>query len=255
MSNFKRNSSIIFLINAVAIVIAYYASILLHEWGHGTLAWLSGIKESPFDIQYGGWLLMNADENINYANLIDSGRGVATALIGIAGSSVSFILAILCLIFLKYNFQRGAIKFIFVYWFLIINMIPLVQYFTISTFSSEGDVGRFVHGLNISAWWVFVPGTIFNIYTIRRILKVEIPKSYAVFPINSLLGRNLFLLVTLCILFLFIYTHGYNPLTDKGMNTFSRVLAMLSIAIVPILFLACNASRSWMKKAIAVYRI
>jgi hypothetical protein len=90
MNVYQKNPVTIFFINLLAIIVAYYVSILLHEWGHGTLAWLYGVNNSPFDIQYGGWLLMNADENVNYTNLIDSGRGVAAALIGIAGSSVSF---------------------------------------------------------------------------------------------------------------------------------------------------------------------
>lgn len=254
MDTHQKNPLVIFFINLIAIIVAYYVSILLHEWGHGTLAWLCGVKNSPFDVEYGGWFLMNADENVNYTNLIDSGRGVAAALIGIAGSSVSFIFVIACFILLNYKvIQRSAAKFIFTYWFLIINMIPLVQYFTISTFSSQGDVGRFIHGLNISAWWIFLPGTIFIIFSLYRILKNEIPKSYAVIPIKSILGQNIFLLVTLGIIFLFIYTHGYNPLTDEGMDTFSRILAIISIALVPLLFILCNPARSWVKKAVAAY--
>lgn len=254
MDSLQKNPIIIFLINIVAIIVAYYVSILLHEWGHGTLAWLYGEKSNPFDVQYGGWFLMNADENVNYAKLIDSGRGVAAALIGIAGATVSLIFVIVSFILLnRKSFHHSTVKFIFAYWFLIINMIPMVQYLSVSTFSSEGDVGRFIHGLNISAWWIFVPGTIFIIFSLWRILKIEIIRAYAVIPIKSILGQNIFLLATLVIIFLFIYTHGYNPLTDKGMDTFSRVLAIISIASVPVLFIFCNPSRNWVKKAVAAY--
>lgn len=159
MKIFEKDSISIFLINVAAIIVAYYASILLHEWGHGTAAWLCGIKSSPFDVQYGGWFLMNVDEHVNYTALLNSGRGVTAALIGIAGVSVSFILTIASFILLNSKrWKQSIIKFIFVYWFLITNMVPLVQYFTISTFSVEGDVGRFIHGLNLSAWWIFIPG-------------------------------------------------------------------------------------------------
>jgi hypothetical protein len=249
MNNSQRNPIVIFIINIAAIIVAYYVSILLHEWGHGTLAWLNGVKTSPFDVQYGGWFLMNVDENVRYANLIASGRGVAAALIGIAGISVSFVLLVGCFILLNCkSIQRNSVKFTFAYWFLIINMIPVVQYLTISTFSTEGDVGRFIHGLNISGWWIFLPGTIFNIFAMWRILKVEIPKAYAVIPVKSIIGQNIFLLATLGIIFLFIYTHGYNPFTDEGMDTFSRVLAILSVVLVPILFILCNPARNWVMK-------
>ena len=64
MNHFQRNPIIVFVINVIAIILAYYVSLLLHEWGHGALAWLNNVKKSPFDIQYGGWLLMNADEKL-----------------------------------------------------------------------------------------------------------------------------------------------------------------------------------------------
>ncbi len=179
MQRFLKNQIIIFFINIIAILVAYYVSILLHEWGHGTLAWLYGVKNNPFDVQYGGWFLTNVDEDVPYTYLINSNRGFAAALIGIAGSSVSFVFVIVCFILLNYkNVQQSAIKFIFAYWFLIINMIPLVQYFMVSTFSSEGDVGRFIYGLNISAWWIFIPGTIFIIFSVTRILKIELPNIF-----------------------------------------------------------------------------
>jgi hypothetical protein len=254
VNTIQRNPVLIFLINIIAIILAYYASLLLHEWGHGTVAWLNGVKSSPFDVQYGGWLLTNADENVNYDNLIGSGRGVAAALIGIAGFTVSFIFAAVCFILLNCKiFYQNSNKFTFAYWFIIINMIPMLQYLTVSVFSSEGDMGRFIHGLNFSAWWVFIPGTILIILAMWRILKVEIIKAYAIIPIKSILGQNIFLLATLGIIFLFIYTHGYNPFTDKGVNTMCRIMAIISVIFVPILFVFYNPSRSWVRKAVMAY--
>ncbi len=251
MRTSQRNPIYILLMNVFAILVAYYVSVLLHEWGHGTVAWLNGAKLNPFDIQYGGWFLMHTDENVNYAGLIISGRGVAAAMIGIAGVTVSFFLAVSSFILLSCKkIQNSPVKLIFSYWFLIINMIPLAQYFTISTFSYQGDVGRFITGLNISGWWIFIPGTIFNIFALTRILNTEIPKTYALIPIKSLLGQNIFLLTSLSIIFLFIYTHGYNPLTDPGMDTFSKTLALLSIFLVPILFILDNPSRKCVRKAV-----
>lgn len=256
MNSFQKNPIIILFINVIAIILAYYVSILLHEWGHGTLAWLNGVKNSPFDVQYGGWLLMNVDEHVNYASLLSSGRGIAAALIGIAGCIVSFIIVVSCFILInRKNLRHNPVKFVFIYWFLIMNMVPTVQYFFVSTFSSEGDVGRFTHGLNISAWWVFVPGTIFVFFVLWRILRFEIIKAYALIPIKSILGKNMFLLTTLSIIFLFIYTHGYNPLSDQGMNTLGKALVLISIVLVPILFVFFNPSRNWVKKAVSAYNV
>lgn len=251
MIQLHKNPLFILLINVIAIILAYYTAILLHEWGHGTIAWLYGVKRNPFDVHYGGWLLLNVDENVNYTALIQSGRGVAAALIGIAGVSVSFILAMISFRLLnKKSIVRSSVKFTMVYWLLIINMIPLVQYLTIAPFSQEGDTGRFIHGLTISGWWLFIPGTLFIMYALWRILSIEIIKAYAIIPIKTLFGRNIFLLLTLSIMFLFIYSHGYNPLSDKGMNNLSKGMALASIILVPILFILCNPARRWVKKAL-----
>src|SRR3990167_1036612 len=143
----------VFFLNFIAVIIAYYVSLLLHEWGHGTVAWIYGLKRSPFDIQYGGWFLQNADEHVDYGMLFDSGRDTAVAWIGIAGPTVSLTLIIVCFILLaRKRFQHSAPKFVLAYWFLIINMLPTIQYFTVSTFSSGGDTGHFANGLHISAW-------------------------------------------------------------------------------------------------------
>lgn len=237
----------------IAIILAYYTSLLLHEWGHGTIAWLYGVKISPFDVNYGGWLLMNADENVPYSQLISTGQGLAAAFIGIAGFTVSFIFVIASFLALnRKNISSNSTLYILVYWFLIINMIPLIQYLVISPFSSEGDTGRFIQGLNISPWLVFIPGIAFITWSIWRILRIEMIRGYAVIPIKSQLSQSIFLLTTLGFMFLLIYTHGYNPLTDSGMNAFGRVLALASIILVPILFIICNPRRAWVRKSLNI---
>lgn len=250
----KQKPITIFLLNLIGIIIAYYVSVLLHEWGHGFVAWLYGVKTSPFNIQYGGYFLQGADENVDYTTLMSSGRGLPVALIGIAGPVVS--LTILFIAFALLNSKKidhKPVQFIFIYWFLIMNMLPIIQYFSVSPFAPGGDTGHFAQGLNISSWWIFIPGTIILIILLTNILKNIIPKAYAVIPIKSLLGQNLFLLVSLFIMFLFIYTHGYNPLADKGVDNFTKMMVVISIMLVPILFFLCNPARRWVKKISAEY--
>lgn len=249
-----KNPFVILLKNLAAIIIAYYVSLLLHEWGHGFVAWLYGVKTSPFDVQYGGYLLQNADENVDYVGLIASGRNVVSALIAIAGPIVSLVILIIALSVLgSKQINNKSLIFTLLYWLLIMNMVPLIQYLSVSPFASGGDTGHFARGLNFSPWWVFIPGTIFIIFVLSMILGNIIPKAYAIIPIKSLLGQNLFLLTSLCIMFLFIYTHGYNPLTDKGLDLFTKALVVISICLVPILFIICNPARGWIKKSIQHY--
>jgi hypothetical protein len=251
----KSHPLYVFFITVITFIAAYYTCILLHEWmGHGLAAWLFGEKSSPFDIYYGGWALLHVDENVDYTKLMAASQNVEAAIIGINGTVVTGLLFTLSLILLpRASIQKNTVLFTFLYWVLIICMVPLLQYFTLTTFSNEGDVGRFTHGLNISPWWVFIPGTMVVIAALWRIFKVEVPRAYAVIPINGLWARRFVLFFSLFVIFLMIYTHGYNPLTATGTNLPSKLLVVLSMLLVPILMFFCDPSRSWVKKAVAKY--
>ena len=255
-SKLTRRPLYIFFISIVTYMIAYYACILLHEWmGHGLAAWLLGQKSSPFDITYGGWALFHVDENVDYNMLEATNQHISAAIIAINAVIVTSLLLVVSLILLpRSKIQKHTFIFTLLYWALVINVIPLLQYFTLTAFSNEGDVGHFTHGLNISPWWIFIPGTIAVILALWRIFSIEIIRAYAVIPINNLWGRRLFLSVTLFTIFLFIYAHGYNPLTDTGTNLPSKILAVISILVAPILFLICDPSRNWVKTALRKFR-
>jgi hypothetical protein len=240
------------LITIVSIIVSYYVGIILHEWGHGTVAWLFDYKSSPFSVDYGGWLLTNVDENVPYNQILAAGHGVKAALIGIAGVTVSTILFLLSWVVLK-KIKSNSLMYTFFYWFGVINIVPIFQYFTVETFAVEGDVGRFTHGLNISPWWVFVPGTIFAFVALYQFFRHLVPKAYAILPIHSLWVQRVFLFASLFSIFVWIYLHKHNPLSDQGTPLMGKVLAIFSFFLVPILFFICEPSRPWVKREISFY--
>lgn len=220
----------------------------MHEWGHGTVAWLYGYKASPFQVEYGGWLLLHVDENVPYNEILAAHHGFIAAMISIAGLTVSIVLfSIAMLLFRK---TRHPLFASLLHWKIIINMIPIIQYLVVQPFSEEGDTGRFVHGLGISPWWILAPGVIFVGFALFQICSREVPHMYAVIPISGLFARRIFLLATLSVLFLLIYSHGYNPLSDQGMPWIGRFFAGLTLLLVPILLFVCDPSREWVKSKI-----
>jgi hypothetical protein len=245
MKRMKESYSKI-LITVLSIVASYYIAVLLHEWGHGTMAWIFGYKETPFDVEYGGWLLQHVDEAVPYEQILAAKKGVAAALIGIAGVTTSCVLFVLSLVALK-KIKQNLWLYSFFYWFAIVNMVPIFQYLTVMTFSTKGDVGRFTQGLHISPWWVFIPGTIFVCLALYRIFWFEVPKAYAFIGVKKLGAQRVFLFLSLYIVFLLIYTGRYNPLSDPGMPTSGKIFAVLSFLLVPVLFFICNPSLKWVK--------
>jgi hypothetical protein len=118
------HAAIVLLLNIIGYITAYYLAILLHEWGHGTVAWLYGLKQTPFDIHYGGWLLLHVDEAVNYSKLLANHHSIAAALIGAGGFTVSFILALSSFFLLNLNaIQRRKIAYIFIYWGLAFSLL------------------------------------------------------------------------------------------------------------------------------------
>ena len=242
-----KSNFIKFIVTVLCIIASFYVAVILHEWGHGTVAWAFGYKKTFYDVQYGGWLLQRVDEGVHYDHILAAGHGVAAALIGIAGVTVTVILFLLSLMMLK-KIRRNALAYSFFYWFAVLNMVATIQYFTVQTFSTEGDVGRFIHGLNISPLWVFIPGVAYVCFALYQMLVFAIPKAYVLIGIKSMWVRQIFLLVSLSIMFLLIYCFGYNPLSDHGMPRAGKFLAFFSIATFLTLFLFCNPSRTWIKK-------
>ncbi|MDF1760155.1 MAG: hypothetical protein P1U40_06430 [Coxiellaceae bacterium] len=245
-----RNSPIkTLLINVICFVATYYIAIILHEYGHGFVAWLYGLKDSPFDIIYGGWYLQHVDEGVSYHHLRSIQAFHQEAFVGIGGTCVTLLLAFLSLAMLncKAVLQKPSV-FTFFYWLLIINMVALTQYFFLSVFSDGGDMGHFVHGLQFSPWWVFIPGTIFIAAMLYRIFAIEIVKAYKVMPLKSIWTQRLLLLLSLATIFLMLYIHQYNPIADNAGNLIAQVLAIFSICLVPILFFVFNPSNQWIKQ-------
>ncbi len=247
----ERKSLTVFLALVISLPLVYYAIVLLHEWGHGTTAWLFGYKPSPFTIRYGGCFLLHADEAVPYDDILAAGQGLRAALIGISGFTVTAILFFFSLFSLnrRYGVRNPWVLSAF-FWSCVLNMMAIFGYIPLDTFSSEGDIGRFVHGLGISPWLVFIPGTILVFMCLYRLLRYTMIRIYVFAPIRTTAGRRVLLGGSLCIIFLLLYTHGYNPFTDEGTNTFSKILAGLSILLAPVLYIVCNPSREWVRRAV-----
>jgi len=248
----KRSPANRFAAFTIPLPLLYYLVVIFHEWGHGITAWLFGVKPSPFDIRYGGWFLMNCDEAVPYDQLLAGGHNLQVALIGISGFTVNAILFLLSLYLLnRINKSTSVWVLGAFYWSAVLNLMALFGYIPLNTFSVQGDVGRLVHGLQISPWLVFIPGSILIGWAFIRVLRTELPKVYAFVPIQPLWIRRLLLGTTLFFLFIFLFTRGYNPFSDTGAPRISKILAAGSIGLFPILFAVCDPSRKRVVHAVA----
>lgn len=232
----SHNSLATILLSLFFIIITYYMSVLLHEWTHGLMAWLYHVKASPFDIQYGGFLLLHADESVPYGMLLAHHKQYEAAVIGISGMIYNVIVLLIAFFFLNKPAINDYPKWqLFLYWTAIMNLCPIMGYIPNSIFSSEGDVGRFIEGTHMSPWLVLIVGTVIVAYWIYLCLgkyRVSLIKNL---HIDCAWAQRIILWLSIFILFLLIYSHGYNPFTTTGATLLSTSIAVSSLIVAVIL--------------------
>ena len=249
-----KRSAITLLLSIFSFIIVYYFTVLIHEYSHSTMAWLFGYKENILNIDYGGWLLLHVDEAVSYDSIIAAGHGAQAAMIAISGitsNSIVFLLSIF--LYKKPYILKSKILLILFFWSLVVNMVPIVGYIPANTFTTHGDIGRFCVGLNISTWWAFIIGTPLVAMGIIYIFRTAIIKLYAHLPIKTITGQSLYLLSALVVLFLLLFTHGQNPLSDQHATAYSKAIAWVMIFAVPTVFIVCFPNREWVQQKVAAY--
>lgn len=247
-----RRPFIVFVTFLLALLLVYYAIILLHEWGHSTTAWLLGHKESPFAIRYGGAFLAHCDEAVDYPGLVDAGQGTHAALIAISGYTTTLLLFLssLTLLLLRRT-ARPVWQTALLHWSCVLNGMALFGYIPLNTFTTWGDIGWLTVGLGISPWVPFVPGAILIGVGIWLLFGRGMARVYVDAPIRSLAMRRVLLGISLCIFFYFLYTRGYNPLSDPHAAPMNKGLALLSLLLPPILFFVYDPSRGRVRARVA----
>jgi hypothetical protein len=213
--------------------------VLLHEWSHSTLAWIFNAKDNPFDIHYGGWLLFDVDEAVNYLALYNEGKTWIVAAIAFLPVVVNATIYALCLWFLSFPaIQSNRIIYTFLFWFTLVNLGEVYSYIPIRTFASHGDVGNFIKVLNISPWIVFIPGVLFVGIATWHLLRYSLPQTYYFLDIKPGWQRIFYLFLALLTYF---YWYGHSGAYSYGIV--SQIFSWASVAFIPFIFIACYPSR------------
>ena len=252
-SNFKRYLTFI-LATVIILFVTHHLMVLLHEWTHGTTAWMFGCKDSPFDIQYGGWTLSNVDENINYKLLFSTEKGFVASMIAVSALLMNALLFILSIILLsRKTIQRKRWFFHFFYWFAVMNIGELFSYIPVRTFViNRGDVGHFTYGLNLSPWVVFVPGIFLVAWGLWYIIKRETPRFYHLMALSSVLWRHIHFIILVFVIF---FWFGSSAFYDYGMNSLWSLWSLVSVLMGVVVFIICNPSSEWVKRAVDLYAL
>lgn len=223
----------------VIIFIAHHIMVYFHEWVHGTAAWITGYKTHPFDIHYGErWFsLWDINEAVPYQQILADGKPSIMAFIAISPVICQMLMFIMGLKLLGMgSIQSKQWLFAFVFWATFFELAEVYAYIPIRTFAPQDDIYNFLYAASLSPWVVAIPGTLFVIWGIYRILTVEEPRACVCLQIESKAGRVAFLLATVILFFGYHGGIGF-MMTDS----ISQNLSKASWALIPVCLLAIYA--------------
>ena len=191
-------------ISLVTFLALQYLVVVMHELTHSSMAWALGDMKSPLDIVWGDPLTMTGwDEGVDYDQLYTQGRNLQAAMIGFCPLAMHSLIAGLGILHMrgKWLFHR---KWLFhaVYWFVVGNLMELVAYIFMRSFSGHGDVGHFNHGTGLSPWWVFIIGSGFLTWGLTLFFRGSLPRLQSLFATDNPPSKWMILILTAFLLFL-----------------------------------------------------
>jgi len=241
------------IVGLIIVWLAHHAALLPHEYAHSFMAWALGYKSNPLVIHWGGrsianlLLLIDINEQVDYAAMFARGDGLAAALVGFAGPGLANgALYLLSLWLLTRPAVRGnALLFALVFWFNFMNVGNFFDYVPIRTFAPTGDIAHIAQGLGISPWVPLVvlgiPTAIAMWFFFARTLPMALGRMA-----SSSFQRGL--IVTLSVVIMF----GYFGLVGiEGYGRVSHILSLLSLCLIPVMLVVCWPTRRWMASRIA----
>lgn len=227
--------------------IAHHAMIYFHEWVHGTVAWLTGYKSHPFAIHYGDqWFtLWDIEEAVPYQQILADGKPAVMAAIAIAPLLLQAFVFILGLKLLdRPSIQKNRWVFGLTFWVTFFQLAEIYCYIPIRTFAPKDDVFNFLYATGLSPWFVAIPGTLFVLWGIYRLLSFEVFRACDCLQITTKAGRVSFVLATVLLFF------GYYGAVGFTMpDSTSHLLSKISWALVPITLILLYAFTSKYKRA------
>lgn len=230
------------LLTVVMILLAHHVMTFLHEWTHSFIAYLTGYKNAPFDIQYPtNWItLWGIDEAVPYDQIVGESRYGLAAIIAIApmiSGGIFFIIG-LCLLSFPY-IQRKSWCFSFIYWWTLMEIAEIYSYIPVRTFAPRDDIFIFLQTTKFSPWVVLIPGTLFAGWGLQRMIRVEGANVCEFFYLEGKVHRFMFLLITLLVCF---WYYGGFAFIFVYPGVVYNIFSWISLILIPFCLVA------WRKK-------
>lgn len=169
-------------ITVITFTVLHFLILYMHEFSHSFMAYFLSAKENPLDIIWGrGIFGVACDESVDYRTLFQAGKGTTAATIAFAGPLSNIILFATTAVLISLR-QIKARPWVYntVFWTLAITFIMIFEYVFTRSFMTGDDFGNIEHGLGLTPYSIFIPGTILGLFGLWYILTVLVPGHYRI---------------------------------------------------------------------------
>jgi hypothetical protein len=222
--------------------LTHYVVVIQHEYAHSFMAWITGIKDNPFRIAWGGtgihniMTLGNIDEDVDYDQALAAGRTTAAALTAMSGvvigNGVFYLVA-------RQLLRRQAVAarpwiLYSLFWYIVHNVGNFYDYVPLRTFAASGDVKNLTLASGWSLWWILGVAGYLTLWAIVDLYQKAMPWTLGAAGFGRLRPARAIVLV-LCTLTLFVlYTL---PALEQA-DPLSVFMGRVSLIMIPAVLIA-----------------
>ena len=237
--------------SAIAVATYFFIQsvfVILHEHIHSTTAYLLGHMSSPFAIVWGNPLTLSGwDEGVSYSALFSAGLGPDAAIIAVMPLIFHAIVVTGGIwVLLSPLLAKRKWWFHLVFWLVVMNLMELIAYMPMRAFETHEDIGNINHGLGLSPWVLFFPGTLLILLWLYLLFCRVLPRASVVIAGDSQPVR--YALLILSAFFVFDWRSIFRVVLLPFPET-EWVIGFAGILSCVIVILLCRPGLSWVTSA------
>lgn len=240
------NVLVYLMITVITFTAIHFLVIYMHELSHSFMAYFLGAKENPLDIIWGRSIFAVAcDENVDYQSLFSAGKGTTAAIIAFAGPLSNIILFVITAILISLrSIKEHPWVYHAVFWTLATTFIMIFEYVFTRSFMTGDDFGNIEHGLGLSPYSIFIPGTILGLICLWYIFTVLVPDHYRlVTPFE--LSKQYITIASVSFVFFLLYIGVRINAYPSFPEWFFGLIGIFALFLIPVLV---SPMRRWVQK-------
>lgn len=222
--------------------------VIIHEHIHSTTAFLLGRMQDPLAIVWGNPLTLDGwDEGVSYSALYTAGLGTNAAIIAVMPLVFHAVVVTAGMyLLLSPALANNKWSFHLFFWFIIVNLMELIAYMPLRAFAGNGDIGNINHGLGLSPWVLFFPGTLLILIFLRCLFFRILPRANVIIAGDSQPVR--YAILFLAAFFVFDWRSIFRVLLLPPSSAGWEIGAIGLIACTVVIVL-CRPGLAWVRRA------